>query len=114
MNILKTLIVTSLVVSSFNSFAESGASDHASQASKHSALSVYHGSAATAKLGSAVVAVPLIVGGTVALSTGLALESSSQSTTKVEKNAPLKITEKTITAAPSPKEMMKTSNDESL
>ena len=92
-NIMLSLVIT---VSSMQSFANSGASEHGSAASKHSALVASHGTAASAKVGSAVLATPLIVVGAHAVA------------------EPLEITDKTITVALSPKQMMKTAVTEEL
>lgn len=107
-NLVLTMILT---VTSMQSFANSGASENGSAASKHSALAASHGTAASAKVGSAVVAIPLVVAGSVG-------NASQQLGTKLMENAiadgPLEITEKTITVAPSPKQMMNISNIEEL
>lgn len=92
--------------------AEGGASaNNASAASKHSALAASHGTKASAQIGSAVVATPLIIAGAVgqvSLSTGEKLMENATD------QAPLKITDKTITTTPSPKDVMKTKQEESL
>lgn len=113
-SIMKTLnkvLLILLTTTSLPSFADSGASKNASAASKHSALAASHGTVASAKLGSAIVATPLIIVGaigSISLKTGKALMENALSTT------PLKITEKTITAAPSPAQMMKANQQEEL
>ena len=107
-NIVLTMILT---ITSTQSFANSGGSTHASDASKHSALAASHGAAASAKIASAVVATPLIVAGSVG-------HVSQQIGTKLMENAiadgPLEITDKTITVTPSPKQMMNIANTEEL
>lgn len=106
-NIILSLVIT---VSSMQSFANSGASEHGSAASKHSALAASHGTAASVKVGSAVLATPLIFVGAVG-------QVSQQLGTKLMAHAvaePLEITDKTITVAPSPKQMMKTAVTEEL
>lgn len=98
-------------MTSLQSYADSGVSQNASAASKYSALAASHGTAASAKLGSAVVATPLIIVGVignVALHVGSALMKNAVATT------PLEITEKTITAAPSPAQIMKVNQQEHL
>lgn len=98
-------------MTSLQSYADSGVSQNASAASKHSALAASHGTVASAKLGSAVVATPLIVVGAignVALQAGNALMKNAVATT------PLEITEKTITTAPSPAQIMKVNQQEHL
>lgn len=106
----KALLIT-LTITSLHSFADSGASQNASAASKHSALAASHSTVASAKLGSAVIATPLIVVGAighVSLQAGNALMKNAVSTT------PLEVTDKTITAAPSPAQIMKVSKREKL
>lgn len=98
-------------MTSLHSFANSGASQNASAASKHSALAASHGTVASAKLGSAVIATPLIVVGAignVSLQAGNSLMNNAVSTT------PLEVTDKTITAAPSPAQIMKVNKQETL
>jgi len=111
MKTLNKLLLITLTMTSLHTLADSGSSKHASAASKHSALAASHGTVAIAKLGSAVIATPLIVAGAighVSLQAGLALMEKSVSTT------PLEITDKTITAAPSPAQIMKTNQQENL
>lgn len=83
---------------------------HSGQASKHSVLAVGHGAVSTAKVASAVVAVPLIVTGSVALSAGAAIlktgASIADSTSKHHHHGPLVITETTITADPAPNKVI--------
>lgn len=109
MKTLNKILLITLTLTSLHSFADSGASQNASAASKHSALAVSHGTAASAKLGSAVVATPLIVAGAIgsaSLEIGGALMENAVTT------APLELTEKTITVAPSPAQMMKTNQQQ--
>jgi len=111
MKTLNKVLLIILTTTSLQSFAESGASQNASAASKHSALAASHGTVASAKLGSAVIATPLIIVGTIgsiSLKTGKALMENALSTT------PLEITDKTITAAPSPAQMIKANKQETL
>ena len=111
MKTLNKVLLILLTTTSLQSFADSGASQNASAASKHSALAASHGTVASAKLGSAVLATPLIILGAignVSLKAGNALMENALSTT------PLEITEKTITAAPSPAQMMKAKQQETL
>ncbi|WP_461536404.1 hypothetical protein [Spongorhabdus nitratireducens] len=103
MKIIK-LMATMLVLTSTVVQAESGASDQSATASRHSALAAYHGTSATVKVGSAVSAVPLVVVG------GTSQASTQAGTAMIEfatQPAELPVTEKTITAAPSPLQMMK-------
>lgn len=111
MKTLNKVLLIILTTTSLQSFADSGASQNASAASKHSALAASHGIVASAKLGSAVIATPLIVIGaigSVSLKAGNALMENALSST------PLEITEKTITTAPSPAQIMKINQQEKL
>lgn len=111
MKTLNKVLLITLTMTSLQAFADSGASQNGSAASKHSALAVSHGTVASAKQGSAVIATPLIfVGaiGNVSLQAGNALMENAISTT------PLEITDKTITAAPSPAQIMKVNKQENL
>lgn len=109
MKTFNKVLMTILAVTSTQSFANSGASENGSAASKHSTLAASHGAAASAKIGSAVVAVPLIVAGSVG-------QVSQHMGTKLMEaavnDAPLTITDKTITAAPSPKQIMAATQEE--
>ena len=110
MNSLNKILLLTLTLTSLHTTANSGVSQNASAASKHSALAVKHGSVATAKLGSAVIATPLIIVGEigkVSSEIGIALMENAA--------APLEITEKTITVAtPSPAQMMKLNQQKAL
>jgi hypothetical protein len=111
MKTLNKILLIILTTTSLHSFAESGASQNGSAASKHSALAASHGTVASAKLGSAVIATPLLVIGaigSISQQTGIALIESAFATT------PLEITEKTITVAPSPAQIMKANQQEKL
>jgi len=111
MKTLNKVLLITLTMTSLQSFADSGASQNASAASKHSALAASHGTVASAKLGSAVIATPLIVVGAignVSMQAGNALRENAVSTT------PLEVTNKTITAAPSPAQMMQANKQETL
>jgi len=111
MKTLNKVLLIILTTTSLHSFAESGASQNASAASKHSALAASHGTVASAKLGSAVIATPLLVIGAIGSASqyaGNALIENSFATT------PLEITDKTITAAPSPAQVMKANQQEKL
>ncbi len=111
MKTLNKILLITLTMTSLQSFANSGASQNASAASKHSALATSHGTVASAKLGSAVIATPLILVGVIgnaSLQAGNALMENAVSTT------PLEVTDKTITAAPSPAQIMKVNKQENL
>ncbi|REL30958.1 hypothetical protein [Thalassotalea euphylliae] len=91
--------------------------NHGSEASKHSALALSHGAAGSAQVASAVVAVPLLVGGSVAVSAGVASvelaegmsDAATSSARSVKHHHPveLEVTEITITVDRSPTEAMK-------
>ncbi len=107
-NLVLTMILT---VTSMQSFANSGGSENGSAASKYSALAASHGTVTSAQIGSAVVAIPLMVAGSVG-------QVSGQVGSKLMANAivdgPLEITEKTVTVIPSPKKMMNISSTKEL
>lgn len=91
--------------------ANGGASKNASAAGKHSALAVAHGTVASAQVGSAVLAMPLIAVGAVG---ELSMEVGNVLMEAAVSNKPLVVTEKTVTKAPSPAQMMKTNKQENL
>lgn len=115
MKALSYLTCSAILFSSLTVFAEPS-SNHSGKASKHSALALSHGVAGSAQVASAAVAVPLIVGGSVALSAGaasveLAEGLSKVASSKVEKTnqtqvVVLEVTEITITADRSPAKAM--------
>jgi hypothetical protein len=107
-NLILTMILT---VTSMQSFANSGGSENGSAASKHSALAASHGTVASAQVGSAVVAIPLIVAGSVGQVSG---QLGSKLMTGAIADGPLEITERTITVTPSPKQMMNISSTKEL
>lgn len=111
MKTFNKLLLITLAMTSLPSFANSGASQNASAASKHSALSAYHGTAASVKLGSAVLATPLIFVGMIGKAS---LEVGSALMENAVAPVPLEITDKTITAAPSPLQIMKVNQQENL
>lgn len=76
---------------------------HSGKALKHSALASTHGVVTSAKVTSVAVAVPLIAVGSVGVGS-LALADSVDK--KVDKLAPIEITDKTITADPAPNQVM--------
>lgn len=113
MKTLSSLTCIALLLASASTYAEPS-SNHASKASKHSALAVSHGVAGSAQVASAAVAVPLIVGGGVVLSAGLASaaavdELSDVSSRKVSrvKHVELEVTEVTITVDAPPAQAIK-------
>ena len=99
-----TLSITSVATQAQDSVQHSG------QASKHSVLAVGHGALSTAKVASAIVAVPLVVAGSVALTAGAASiqtgTSIANSASKHKHHGQLVITETTITADPAPNKMI--------
>ena len=99
-----TLTVTSVTVQANDS------TQHSGQASKHSVLAVSHGVVSTAKVASAVVAVPLVIAGSVAL-TGVVVSANAgasivDATSNHTHYGPLVITETTITADPAPNKVI--------
>ena len=74
--------------------------DHASEASKHSALAGVGSLQATASVASAVVAVPVLLSGATIVAVGESGEAIHNSMEPA--NKPLKITDKVITADPAP------------
>jgi hypothetical protein len=98
-------LVFALSVTSIAAQAE-GSIQHSGQASKHSVSAVGQAGVSTAKAASAVVAVPLVVVGSVALSVGVGsvhtVSSIAESTSSHHHHGPLVITETTITADPAP------------
>lgn len=95
-----------------------GSTQHSGQASKHSILAVGHGAISTAKVASAVVAVPLVVAGSVALSAGAASVQTGASianyTSRHKVHGPLVITETTVTADPAPNKMVVIQNNQTV
>lgn len=108
MKTLNKVLLIALTMTSFHSLADSGASQNASAASKHSALAASHGALASAKIGSAVIATPLIIAGSVG---NVSLQAGSTLMKNAVENKPLEITDKTITAAPSPQQMINKSKN---
>ena len=107
MKLLKPLFLLSILITSSQVFAD-GASENISNASKHSVLALTHGVKGSVKVVSGVVAIPLIIVGNigpVSQSAGTALMTNAT-------GKPLKVSDVIITAAPSPKEAMKTNKDE--
>jgi len=117
------VLITSLLATS--TFAADSA-HHTSQAGKHSALAVSHGAKSTAKVASAVVAVPVAiaggamlgtgiasaavgskkVGSTVALTGALGISAAAKAIDSVGKDDKLLISDVTITADPAPQKVM--------
>ena len=97
------MLILAMLVTTTHAFAD-GSSKNASKASKHSVLAIAHGTAFSAKVASGVIAVPLLVVGSVGI-------ASAQAGTALMKNAvenaPLVITEITVTADPAPEVIMK-------
>lgn len=98
-----------IALSSFTSYAES-ASEHASKGSRHSVLAIAHSTTASVQVASGVVAVPLLVVASTATASqamGESLSDAVYDQHKIDKHAPLEITEITITVDRSPDEQMK-------
>jgi len=116
MKALSYISCIAVLMTSFSSFAEPS-SEHSGKASKHSALALSHGVAGSAQVASAAVAVPLVVGGSVALAAGSAsielaedlsrVADSKAKRVKATKKVELEVTEITITVDRSPAEAMK-------
>lgn len=78
-----------------------GFSEHAGQSVGHSAQAIGHGLVGTAKLASAVVAVPLMAAGAVGEVSGKAGDSlMDASSTPI--GAPLEVSDESVVAGPSP------------
>lgn len=107
MNINKAIILISSILFISPTFANSGASNNISVASKHSALTVSHGALASVKVGSAVAATPLLVVGTIAEGSKKLGENLMEFATD---DQAFEVTDKTITAAPSPAQAMNENN----
>jgi len=106
------VLITSLLATS--TFAADSA-HHTSQAGKHSALAVSHGAASTAKVASAVVAVPLIAAGSVMQGTGALSGSAGNALMANAKNkGELKVTEITITADAAPQDVMRSNTNNTV
>ena len=103
---MKLLTTITIVISLCSTSAIAADSvNHASKASKHSVLAGSHAAVSTAKIASAVVAIPLVVAG----STGVASVNAGKGLmTSAVGGDPLPITDKTITADPSPQLAMET------
>lgn len=109
---IKTPLIAILFASLSTSVFAKGPSENGSAASKHSVLAVGHATASGAQVASAVVAVPLIVVGSVgsvALAAGESLldNVSAAQPKVVDKSKPLEITEITITVERNPAEQIK-------
>ena len=111
MKTLNKVLFITLTMTSLQSFAGSGVSQNASAASKHSVLAVSHGVVASAKVASAIIATPLIVVGAIG---GVSMKAGNALMDKAISTTPLEITEKTITATPSPAQIMKVDKREAL
>jgi len=104
MKISKIISASIILLASSSSFAADGVSQNLSNAGKHSVVAVSKGAKASVQVGSAVIATPLIAAGVVghaSMDAGKALMNEAFG------NEPLDVTDKTITAAPAPKKIMK-------
>ena len=104
MNLFNKILLTTVTLFSINTLADSGASVNANAASKHSALAASQATKASVKVGSAVIATPLIIVGGVG---SVSMHVGSALMDKAVMTEPLEITDKTITATPSPTQAMK-------
>jgi len=109
MKLLTNLITTALVLLPLAGHAQ-GPSQNASKASEHSVKASGYGLASSAQVASATVAIPIIAVGSVgvaSLSVGNALLDAASVTSKAtDKCEPLEISDKVITAGPSPQALM--------
>lgn len=118
-------ISTSLVGlgASGQALAESGSVYHSGQASKHSALAIAHGVGSSAKVASAVIAIPIIASGTVSVAAGSAsilagnaiANSGAGASDKLSWDThagPIQVTEIIITSDPAPNVVLQKRNEE--
>lgn len=107
MKMVNIAIISAFLFSASMAQAEGDSLHHSGQASKHSALAAAHGVASTAKTASAVIAVPLVVAGSVTMAIGNAsLEAGASLAEAASKKGPLVITETTVTADPAPNQVI--------
>jgi hypothetical protein len=114
-NTRSTLMLTALLSSALltHSAMADDSFDHSGKASKHSALAASEGLATTASVASAVVAVPVVLTGSVVVA-GSAVNESTRNLhqashqSSVASNQPLVITETIITADPAPNQVVTT------
>ena len=109
-NLKLSVILISLL--SHGAFAKGGPSDNASKASEHSVYAVGHTAASGAQVASAVVAVPLLVVGSVgavSVAAGSELLDSARKSSRKPKHCdePLTISDVTITVTHNPADQMK-------
>ena len=96
-------LVLGLTLLSIQSIAlAAGGSEHASQASKHSALAGSAAAKSTAQVASVAVAVPLLAAGSV----GEGASALAESLENADHNEPLEVSEVTLTVGPSPADAM--------
>lgn len=111
MRTFNKILLIAFTMTTLPVLAKSGASKNVSAAGKHSALAVAHGTVASAQVGSAVIAVPLMTVGSVGK---VSMVLGDQLMTSAISNKPLEVTDKTVTKAPSPAKMMKTNQEGTL
>ena len=120
MSIKQITLIATVATLSLPSFAEPGSVEHSGQASKHSVLAVTDGVGSVTKVGSAVLASPVLVVGGASLAAGSAITSAGESMARGAKNASghhhqtsnaLIVTEMTITADPAPNHVMQSAPD---
>lgn len=111
MNIKNIALFATLSILSLPTLAESGSVEHSGQASKHSVLALSDGAGSVTKVGSAVVATPILVVGGLSLAAGSTITSAGESLANNAQNVSghhhtqsnkLVVTEITITADPAP------------
>lgn len=105
---MKKIILSGLiVVSCYSSLAFSENSiRHASNASKHSILTVSHGVAGSAKVVSAVVAIPLVIAASTAEVSKISSQNLSSGESPQNRTQVLVLTDKVVTADPSPRNFL--------
>ncbi|MDK2596250.1 hypothetical protein [Pseudoalteromonas obscura] len=96
---LASLVFTPASIASDNA---SNASHHTSQASKYSALTMGDSVVAGAAISTAVVAVPMVITGTVVLSGGMASIGVANAALDSKSSKPLPISDDVIIAGPPP------------
>ena len=114
-NTRSTLMLTALLSSALlsHSAMADDSIDHSGKASKHSVLAASEGLATTASVASAVVAVPVVLTGSVVVA-GSAVNESARNLhrashqSSVAHDQPLVITETIITADPAPNQVVTT------
>ncbi|WP_105172734.1 hypothetical protein [Pseudoalteromonas sp. T1lg24] len=108
MKFIKSIVISSVLFAAMPYHANA-ASDNFIEASKHSSLATVHSVKGSAQVASGVVAVPLIAAGSVGMVSMAAGDKAMRTAKSLSKkpDAPLEITEVTITVDRSPAHAMK-------